>query len=186
MTKRPKFGDIYEINTEKGLAYIQYVNKYTRPPYYGDLVRILDGVFETRPSDFKQLVNNKEVYYTFLATVHYSVHKHLIELVGWEEVPDQFRTIPLFRAVGGLSDPKTHKVKRWRLWDNNQDTYIGRMREKYLDLPTLRVSSLGGIVKMIEEGYTPRNDWSVTGIIHERHDKLLEKLRWGTDDDYNN
>lgn len=177
MAKRIAFGDIFEINTEKGFAYIQYVGKYTEPPYYGDLVRILDGIYQQRPLNLDEIASKKEVYYTFIATLQYSVNKKMTECVGWAPVPVKFKTIPEFRIIG-VPDPITLKVDSWRIRKDGNEIKIGKLTEKYLDTPTLDVSSVGAIAREIGEGYTPRNDWFVTGLIPEIHEKLREKLKW--------
>ena len=47
--KRCKPGDIYELNTPKGRVYLQYVYK---DKMLGYLVRVLTGVYKTRPIIF--------------------------------------------------------------------------------------------------------------------------------------
>ncbi len=181
MAKRPIFGDVFELKTEIGLAYIQYVNRYTDPPGYGDLVRVLDGVFDTRPKDFTELVRKKEIYYEYVVSVLYPLNKKWIERVGWAEVPEKFKTIPEFRMIG-LPDNKTQKVNFWRIWKNGKERRLGKMTEKYIDMPNLGTGGVFGIASCIEESYTPRNDWFVTGYIPEIHAKLREKLRWVVDE----
>ena len=39
----PRFGDVIEIATDKGLAYAQYTHE--EPRFYGSLIRVLPGVF---------------------------------------------------------------------------------------------------------------------------------------------
>jgi hypothetical protein len=39
----PKIGDIVEIETSDGLAYVQFTAKHTTPPVFGELVRVLPG-----------------------------------------------------------------------------------------------------------------------------------------------
>lgn len=161
--KKPIFGDIFELKTNKGFAYIQYVNKYNDPPNYGDLVRLLDGTFSERPTEFKTLAEKREAYYLFIFSVRTSIKWGDIELVGHEEVPKKFKTIPEFR-ITGVPDPITRKVDFWRLWKNGKEYPIGKMKRKYLDTPTLGVSNIKGLIEEIEDDYTPRNDISVTGV----------------------
>lgn len=48
--KRPKFGDIFEIPTKKGLAYGQYTHFHEEN--YGELVRVFDKLFRKRADRF--------------------------------------------------------------------------------------------------------------------------------------
>ena len=177
MVRKISLGDIFELKTEKGLAYIQYVLK---DPYHSYLVRVLDGVFKTRPSVFSELVRKKEIYYEFVPPLLYELNKKIIAHVGCEEVPEKFKTMPVFRIIG-FPDNETQKVNSWRIWENGKERFIGKLTAKYLDTPTLSLSGTGGVAHSIEEGYTPRNDWNVTGLIPEIHAKLFEKSRWDVD-----
>ena len=176
MVRKINLGDIFELKTEKGLAYIQYVLK---DPYYSYLVRVLDGVFKTRPSVLGELVGKKEIYYQFVPPLLYELNKGVIKHVGCEEVPKKFKSIPEFRMIG-MTD-NNQKVNFWRLKKNGKERFIGKMTAKYLDTSTLGLSGIGAIINNIDEGYTPRNDWHVTGLIPEIHAKLFEKSRWDVD-----
>lgn len=59
--KSIQVGDIFEIVTPRGLAYIQYTHDGKD---FGDLVRILPGLFEVRPN-LEELNRQKEMYFTF-------------------------------------------------------------------------------------------------------------------------
>jgi ribosomal protein L34E len=63
--RRPRIGDVIEIETPKGLAYAQYTYKHDTPPRYGALLRVLPGLYEARPSDFSDLVQQDERFYVF-------------------------------------------------------------------------------------------------------------------------
>jgi len=56
---RIKIGDIFEINTPKGKAYLHYIYKDKTT---GDLVRILSGLYYDRPANFDELAGSKELY----------------------------------------------------------------------------------------------------------------------------
>lgn len=47
---KKRIGDVIEIRTSKGLAYVQYTHEYSKPPKWGSLVRILQGFYEKRLS----------------------------------------------------------------------------------------------------------------------------------------
>ena len=48
---RKKIGDVIEIPTSKGLAYVQYTHYHQAPPVYGSLIRVLKGFYKARPSE---------------------------------------------------------------------------------------------------------------------------------------
>lgn len=92
--KRIKVGDVFEIDTPKGRAYIQYVLKNKM---IGELIRVLPGVYENQPDNLLQIVNAKEEYF-----VHFPVKaankQKIINLMGnfglpkGIDIPKQFRT----------------------------------------------------------------------------------------------
>lgn len=57
-----KIGDIFEISTSDGLAYIHYVFK---DPSIGDLVRVLRGKYQHQPDDLENLSSIEEDYVVF-------------------------------------------------------------------------------------------------------------------------
>ncbi|MBY8962545.1 hypothetical protein KJK34_07245 [Flavobacterium sp. D11R37] len=59
--KRIKLGDVFEINTPKGKAYLHYIHKDTM----GALIRVLPGLYANRPVNFDMLVSSKERYMIF-------------------------------------------------------------------------------------------------------------------------
>ncbi|PID23530.1 hypothetical protein [Sporosarcina sp. P7] len=91
---RLKVGDVFEVDTTSGKAYIQYV---LHNEVIGDLVRVLSGVYDKRPENLIDIINVKEEYF-----VHFPVKaakkRKIVELVSnFElpkgiEVPTKFRT----------------------------------------------------------------------------------------------
>ena len=60
--RKPTFGNVVEIPTNKGLSYAQYTHWH---PQYGELIRVFDVLFEERPSDFGKLVARPVRFSTF-------------------------------------------------------------------------------------------------------------------------
>jgi len=56
---RIKVGDIFEIHTPKGKAYLHYIYKDKTT---GDLIRVLPGLYSERPASFDKLASSKERY----------------------------------------------------------------------------------------------------------------------------
>lgn len=56
---RIKVGDIFEINTPKGKAYLHYIHKDITT---GELIRVLPGLYPERPANLNELAGLKERY----------------------------------------------------------------------------------------------------------------------------
>jgi hypothetical protein len=82
--KRLKVGDVLEVETPQGLAYIQYVGLHSR---YGDLIRVLPGLYEKRPAEFAPLVSQAG-YMTFYPA-RASVRQRFNEIVGFSPLPPE-------------------------------------------------------------------------------------------------
>ena len=120
---RPKIGDVIEIATPKGFAYAQFTHDH---PMLGEVLRILPGLYATRPADLAALVQQRERYVTFFAlrailrddevTVLDGREVPEMAIVGPFAVPARNRPFPLFRSPG-LPGPVTGEIPFWTLWD---------------------------------------------------------------------
>lgn len=76
---RIKVGNIFEINTPKGKAYLHYIHK---DPVTGELIRVLQGLYSERPANFNELVGLKERYIiSFPLTA--ATKQKIVESVGF-------------------------------------------------------------------------------------------------------
>jgi hypothetical protein len=74
-----KIGDIFEINTPKGKAYLHYIYK---DKAIGDLIRVLPGLYTERPVSFDKLAASDERYMIFFPVS--AAHKrNIVEHVGY-------------------------------------------------------------------------------------------------------
>jgi hypothetical protein len=103
MGARPRLGDIVELSTPKGLAYCQFVAK---DPFMGPLLRVLRGLFETRPPDVALLAKEPELYCVHLP-LGPSVSRGLVSVVGHAEVVNG-EIPPMRRKVG----PRTWAIRQ--------------------------------------------------------------------------
>lgn len=152
MTKRINIGDIIEILTAKGLAYVQFSNTHAR---YGALLRVLPGFFKSRPSNFLELAQQPEAFVTFFP-LQAAVNRNVFEIVGNVPVPNFAKPFPLFR--GGVIDPATRKVKEWWLWDGEKEWKVGDITTEQRKLPLRGIWNDTLLVERIESGWTPSND----------------------------
>jgi hypothetical protein len=119
--KRARFGDVFEVHTPRGLAYLQYTSKH---PEYSDTVRILPGLFKTRltPDELATLIT-QEGYFTFYL-VSLALKHGLVELIGNYPIPAGLGSpSKLLRAGFRTSEGK---ALAWFLWDGTQETLLKR------------------------------------------------------------
>jgi hypothetical protein len=90
--KKPKIGEVYEIQTPMGLAYVQYTHYH---PSMGELVRVLPGLYVERP-DAGSLVQQKELYFVFYV-LDDALRKGQAQIVSNEPVPQWARPFPVMR-----------------------------------------------------------------------------------------
>ena len=89
-----KVGDVFEVDTPRGKAYIQYVS---HNEVIGELIRVLPGVYDKRPENLMEIVNKKGDYF-----IHFPVKaakkQKIVELISHFalpkglEIPKKFRT----------------------------------------------------------------------------------------------
>lgn len=152
MGHRIRMGDIIEIPTKKGFAYAQFTHKHSR---YGALIRILPGFFETRPSHFTELAQQREIFTSFFP-LQAAVNRGIFEVVAHCAIPEKARQFPLFRD-GGV-DPTTGKVETWWLWDGEREWKVGEISQEQRGLPIREIINDTLLIERIESGWTPRTD----------------------------
>ena len=155
MPKTTSIGDILEIPTKKGYAYVQFSHFHADPPKFGAIIRVLPGFYDKRPGDFVPLVNKKELYYT-LFPVQAAVSRKIFSVAGHADLPPHARAFPLFRA--GAFIPSTGKVEQWWLWNGAKSWKIDQLSDEQLDLPIKSGWNDILLIKRIEQGWTPRLD----------------------------
>jgi hypothetical protein len=106
--RKPKVGDVAEIRTLRGLAYVQYT---LDGKGHGEIVRALPGVHQCRPN-LDALVSQRELYFVFY-TLAYAMRKGEVEVVCNLPVPESARSEPLMRHASGRT--REGKVTGWRI-----------------------------------------------------------------------
>lgn len=155
---RPKIGDVIEITTPQGFAYAQFTHDH---PMGGEVLRILPGLYASRPADLASLVQQRERYVTFYA-VRAALRDDEIEvaIVGQFPIPARNRPFPLFRSPM-LPDPITGEIPFWTLWDGRDSTTarrVERLTEAQRDLPPGGFPSHPLFIEQIVSGWQPRDD----------------------------
>lgn len=146
---KPNIGDIVEIQTPRGFAYAQYTH---RSPRMGDLIRVLPGVYEQRPSSFDDIVASKERYFVFYP-LGAALTQKLVTPVGEAEVPEEIQKFPLMR-MAGLPD-REGKVRDWWLFDGKQERPAGELTPELVHLSIAEVWGHPLLVDRITEDWSP-------------------------------
>ncbi len=74
-----KLGDLFELKTSKGYAYIHYIHKNDD---LGELIRVLPKIYKKRPVNFNEIVSQKEKFIVFFP-LSAATRKKLVEYIGF-------------------------------------------------------------------------------------------------------
>jgi hypothetical protein len=144
--QRPRPGDVIEIPTPSGLAYAQYTHKHEAPPRYGALIRVLPGLFDSRPEDFTPLVQSHERFWVFFP-VGAACHRGMVRVVAEEQLPLWAYRFPTF--VSG-------REGFWFLWDGSIEKQVDRLSEKEQGYPWKNgIWNMAMLVTRIASGWLP-------------------------------
>ena len=151
--RKVSIGDIFELQTRKGLAYFQCMRKV---PQWGTMIRVLSGFFMSRPSDMKSITARTEQFITFFP-VDYAARKGIIHHVGTAPLPAHAQEFPVFR-VPGLHG-RDGKVMGWSTWDGKLTHDIKDLSTELQKLPILEVLNDTALIELIEAEWTPETDF---------------------------
>jgi hypothetical protein len=153
--KRPKLGDIVEIKTPDGLAYAQFVNKHDQPPNYGPLIRVLPGLYKSRPSDFFDLVSQPERFLVFFP-LGPAVSRGIVTVVANEPIPDHLIGFPILRSPGARD--ASGRILNWWLWDGRTKWRVDELSadQRKLSLAVIWNDTL--LIQRIVEGWSPERE----------------------------
>jgi hypothetical protein len=156
--EKVKIGDIAEIETPAGLGYVQYTHDGGD---MGQLVRVLPGLYPTRPDDFVELAKHKELYFIFYPLKH-ALRAGQTQIVSSQPVPDWARPVPRMRhPAGRASDGRT---SNWRILDARasltvpflrQTPVVGELTPDQRKLSIHRLCPHSAMVKELARGWTP-------------------------------
>jgi hypothetical protein len=153
--KRLVLGDVVEIPlTKRRVAYAQYIYSHRELPRWGDLIRVFPGIFRLRPDSFSLLAKQQERFCAFFPAGA-AVSRGIVTIVSHEVIPDRCKKLPLFKDYNqdGLTGEKL-----WFLWDGKRDIEIGKLPQKYHDLPMCEIVNMPLLVGRISKGWSPRDE----------------------------
>jgi hypothetical protein len=118
MAKKIKIGDVVEIPTAEGLAYAQYTQKDS---LMGNLIRVKEGLFASRPDSLKEVLDRKNQIITFVP-LQAMVNRNIVSIVSNEQIPPADSSLPIFR--NGIRNPADSTIKWW-FWDGQKEWLVG-------------------------------------------------------------
>jgi len=169
--KKARIGDIAEMVTPAGLAYLQYSHDDDGCGM-GQLVRVLPGLHDIRPDDFAELARQKELYFVFY-TLEYALRAGQTQIVSNQPVPEWAVPVPLMRQPGLRNADGI--VANWRIIPATASFTVELMRktppiwELSPELQRMSIRMLvshPAMVKDVAQGWTP-----------ERNEGLEEEAR---------
>jgi len=149
---KAQVGDIVEFETPKGFAYAQFSNVHER---FGELLRVLPGIYQTRREEFADLAQQNERFYVFYP-LKAMIKEGLVKVVAHSDVPVQAKPFPLFKAAG-WRDPQSGRVQDWWLWDGHREWRVGSLTEDLAALPIRAITGHDLLVRRIADGWHPRD-----------------------------
>lgn len=137
-------GDIVEIETGDGLAYVQVTHNH---PSYPEVVRVLPGFHDSRPDGFDVLARAKSVFTTMLPLGGAIKGKRMTGTrVGSTAIPDEHKDFPTFRMP--IRD-RRGGVAYWWFWDGEGLRYDTELDEKSAGFPMREVMSVSTFIEKL-------------------------------------
>lgn len=146
---RPVRGDVFEISTPHGKAYLQYVN-YDAD--MGEFIRILPGTYQEQPS-IDTLMAQAERFATFFP-LGAALRRGIVRWVAKADWPPEHDRFPTLRSPGYVN-PSTGKIENWWLWDGAKSWRVDSLTEaeRRLSLKSIMNDTL--LIERIVSGWQP-------------------------------
>jgi hypothetical protein len=145
-------GDILEVPTPRGLAYVQYT---ARHPEYGAAIRVFPGLFfQVRPKDWSTLLSH-ESYFTFYPAGS-AAWQGLVEIVANLPLPPEGGLPPRFRRAGWRN--KEGKATLWFICEGDQETRRAELSAEEKRLSIAAIWNHEFLVDRLVEEWRPEQD----------------------------
>jgi hypothetical protein len=151
--KRARLGDVLEVSTPRGLAYIHYTY-FTYQPYR-EVIRVLPGFFTERPADFTTLVNNPEAFFAFYPA-RVAVSQGAVEIVAHHPVPPEKVFPAVYRRAGASN--REGRVLAWIICEGTKETLVRELSEEQRYLPIFSIFLHDSLVSALTEEWRPEHD----------------------------
>jgi hypothetical protein len=148
--RKAAIGDVLELDVGAGKAYLQLIN---RNDEYGPLIRVLPGIYETRP-DLESLSKGGDAFLTFFP-VDAALSRGIVRRLGSFDVPKERRSFPAFKIPGGISP--SGEILNWWIWDGKDERRVDELTEEQLDLPVAEIVNDTALRERISSGWRHRD-----------------------------
>lgn len=159
MTKRRKQarpGDVLEVSTPRGLAYVHYTYFTYKP--YREAIRVLPGFFGTRPADFTALVNSPEAFFSFYPA-RAAVSQGLVEIAAHHPVPPEKAFPAVYRRAGARS--REGRVLAWLICEGTNETLVRELSDEQRYLPIFSIWMHDSLVSALVKQWRPEQDLGI-------------------------
>lgn len=146
-----KIGDILEVQTPRGLSYVQYVGKHAE---YGDVVRVLPGWHEHRITDFAALT--ARAGYLAFYSARAAVKAGLAKTVGWRPLPGGVEVPRILRRAGARG--RTGEILTWIVENGGQETMRRQLSEAEKKLPIAAVWDHELLILRMSQEWLPEHE----------------------------
>ena len=145
-----QLGDVFELETPKGLAYLQYAYY---DPQMGELIRVAPGTYGTRPANLATVIAGCEIFYTFfpLAT---ALKQKIIRRISNYEIPVHVARPPVLRSPGRVN-MTSKRIENWWLWDGVRSWPVNELTEEQKKLSVKAIWNDTLLVDRIVNGWRP-------------------------------
>lgn len=149
--RKARFGDVIEISTPRGLAYAQYA---TRHPDYGDVIRILPGLFVTRPANLEGLV--QEVGFFAFYPLVVAVSRGMVDVVANIQNPAGCEGPRKLRRAGARSNEG--RALTWVITGENGDYVRENLSLEEKRLPIVAIWNHEMLVQQLASIWHPEQE----------------------------
>lgn len=161
--KRPSIGDVFEIKTPEGLAYIQFSH---RDQQFGHLLRVLPGIYKQPPDAFVDVVNLKELFYVFFP-LGAALSQGIVRWVAHEDIPDWSQKFPLMRMAGWIDE--SGKVLNWWLYDGEKEWQVDNLTSEQESLSLAQIWNDTLLIERIVGRWSPSDVLTADKSTNKEH-----------------
>ena len=148
---RARPGDLIEVNTPRGLAYLHYT---ARHPDFGDTVFVLPGLHASRPREWSS-PHEQDGYFAFYP-VGAALRQGLAEVVARLPISAGMDTPPALRRPGARS--QDGKVLCWLVWDGKEEVVKPELSPSERHLPIGAIWNHEMLLLRLSEGWRPEQE----------------------------
>ncbi|HEX5747543.1 MAG TPA: ribonuclease E inhibitor RraB [Archangium sp.] len=164
--RRARLGDVLEVSTPRGLAYIHYTY-FTEEPYR-EVIRILPGFFATRPTEFTELVNHPKAFFAFYPA-RAAVSQGAVEVVAHHPLSPGQAFPAVYRWAGARS--REGRVLAWRICEGTKETLVRDLSDEQRYLPIFSIFLHDSLVSALTDEWRPEHDIGIPPALSESSPK---------------